>query len=124
MLPVDQTETELGRGNCLAACVASILDLDISEVPNFRLSPDAWESMQEWLSLRGLCAVRVSLGSIVRAKPGLSCIVTGNSPRNPVLHAVVGRWDGESAVIIHDPHPEKTGLIGDALFLTFFCKMT
>jgi hypothetical protein len=122
--PVLQSETELGRGNCLAACVASILELSTDEVPNFRLAPDPWVALQTWLVDRGLVAVRVAAGpEAVYPMPKVHCILTGPSPRNPVGHAVVGIWDGERTIMVHDPHPDGTGLAGPPEWVTFFGKL-
>lgn len=125
MIPVDQTETALGKGNCLAACVASILEIPVCDVPNFRLAENSWLALQDWLFLRGLYAVRVfAKQERIASLPGSYCIVTGGSPRNPVLHAVVGMWTDSGVVIAHDPHPDKTGIVGEPEVFTFFCKVT
>lgn len=125
MIPVQQTDTELGRGNCLAACVASILELPIAEVPNFRLADDAWGALQDWLASRGLLAIRCLIDGVYLASmPSVYCVLTGPSPRNPVNHAVVGLCDCGTVRIVHDPHPEDTGLAGPAQWITFFGKTT
>jgi hypothetical protein len=119
--PVWQSETELGRGDCLAACVASILELPIEAVPNFRLMPDQWGALQDWLGGRGLFAVRVvAEPECVYPVPDVDCILVGDSPRNPVLHAVVGRASGREWAMTHDPHPDGTGIAGRPVWLTFF----
>src|ERR1700723_1436552 len=83
--PVDQTETDPGRGNCLTACLASIMDLGIDEVPYFRVYDDWWELLQEWLRGHGLFAIRVSAcPDEVFPTPDVHCILTGLSPRNSV----------------------------------------
>jgi hypothetical protein len=110
---VTQTETALGRGNCLAACVASLLDLPLEDVPNFRLAGDSWTAMQGWLQSRGLQATEIATRSArMRCVPKDPCILVGNSPRNPVYHAVIGLCDNGTARVIHDPHPDGTGLAG------------
>ena len=35
MKPVNQTIINFRQGNCIQACVASIFELELSEVPNF-----------------------------------------------------------------------------------------
>lgn len=37
MIPVNQTITDKGRGDCFRAAVASVLDLEILQVPHFIL---------------------------------------------------------------------------------------
>lgn len=124
MTPVVQTETELGRGNCLAACVASLLNLNISDVPNFRLFDDQWGKLQEWLGARGMVAIRFPASTEIVMMPPTHCILTGNSPRNPVLHAVIGKWIYGDLEIVHDPHPDGTGLDGSPKWITFFANLT
>lgn len=125
MRPVRQTETELGRGNCLAACVASLLELEIGEVPNFRLATDPWGGMQAWLGARGLFAVRCPADpERIYPTPRVHCILTGPSPRNPVAHAVIGEWAGVETRIVHDPHPDGTGLAGPAEWVIFLGQLT
>lgn len=128
MRPVVQTETALGRGNCLAACVASVLELPIEDVPNFRLAVNQWVALQEWLAGRGLFAIRFRLGPdddgfLPMPVPEVDCILVGDSPRNPVLHSVVGRASGYELAVAHDPHPDGTGLAGRPKWVTFFGKL-
>lgn len=53
MIPVQQTNTG-GRGNCMAACFASILEISIDEVPDYRAVEAAggsWlNTFNTWLS--------------------------------------------------------------------------
>lgn len=119
MRPVCQAETALGRGDCLRACVASLLELGADEVPNFRLADDQWGAMQDWLAGRGLTAIRVRPDGLY-PRLNAHCIVTGDSPRNStVLHAVVGKIEDDTIHVVHDPHPENTGLNGPPQWLTF-----
>ena len=54
MKPVFQTETEAGGGNALQACVASMCELPLSEVPNFIAAPEGYlAAVQGWLAPRG-----------------------------------------------------------------------
>ena len=120
MLPVIQSELEPGRGNCMAACVASILELPITEVPNFRLATEPFQAMQEWLSLRGLCATRFPPDfDIVKSGEQIFCILTGKSPRRNVGHAVVGIAKENEFIMVHDPHPDGTGIDGDLQSVIF-----
>lgn len=127
MKPVFQTEIGGGRGNCVSACVASILELSIEGVPNFRLLSDnpeqVWIEMQSWLSKRGLCAIRfpAELDKIWTIPTGTHCILTGNSPNfDNLLHAVVGYVKDKEWKIVHDPNPSQLGLKGDPHLVTFF----
>lgn len=104
MKPVDQTilhNDPYGRiGNCLQACVASITEQPLDQVPHFAES-DTWElDMLEWLTLHGY---QVTIRPYIRHSP--AGIAWGLSPRG-VTHAVVVE-DGEVAF---DPHPSRAGL--------------
>ena len=113
MRPVDQTIFGAPEGNCLAACVATLLDLSIDDVPHF--GADGWaEQLTRWLRPRGLYALHFSLPSDWHPR-GLY-ILAGQSPRGDFLHAVVARGGD----VIHDPHPSRAGLLShvDATVLT------
>jgi len=115
MKKVDQIVFEKGKGDCLRACLATILEFDINEMPNF------WERTQNgekffnlvdnWLikhfSLK-LLTVRISEEEINSYTENVLCIAVGKSSRG-VNHAVVW-FDNE---IFHDPHPSKSGLVSN-----------
>lgn len=105
------------HGDCFRACVASVLELSLEEVPHFAALPrkqtpagaiDWWEQFQEWLMERGLYAVEVHLGKhVLSPLPEVWCIVTGKSPRGDYAHCCVGRWNGPLCDLIHDPSGSK-----------------
>lgn len=118
MTPVDQTY-DMELGNCLQACVATILDLKIDDVPNFMKThgPRWFVELRAWLDKRGKYAVYVStLNSLVsHVYPHeLHWIGVGDGPRG-VRHAVVCLHNQ----VVHDPHPSREGLaeIEDALII-------
>lgn len=87
-------------GNCLQAAVASLLDLDLDDVPHF-IEHTGWlQYLADWARDRGY---------LIIARPPESVrmgIAYGPSPRG-VQHAVV--WlDGRVAF---DPHPSRAGLL-------------
>ncbi len=86
----------------MAACIASLLELSIEDVPNPH-DKDWWDQWLAWLRPRGLYLVEASGGDWL--PPGYSILV-GKSPRGDFLHAVVA-YNGE---IVHDPHPVGGGL--------------
>jgi hypothetical protein len=103
--PVDQTQFyEKGKsaGNCQQAATASLLGLDLHEVPNFIEAQDFWQSFFGFLRSRGLVAVELS------GLRHFDCyhLAYGQSLRG-ISHAVVYRY-GELA---HDPHPSRAGLL-------------
>ncbi len=142
MTPCVQTQTEEGYGDCFAACLASILDLPLEAVPNFRkLQSETNDCMilmaDKWL--RANYGLRfISIEMYKPYIPGFSTgrqtsqilmnrcfssnedeyvILSGESPRKNAdgstkYHSVVGRADCWGFDIVHDPHPDGTGLVG------------
>ena len=107
MKPVLQTVCDAERGNCLSACLASILELALEEVPNFAGARPGmfWIQVNHWLQKRGLRALIV-LPKHVVMDAGALYIANGVSPRG-VRHSVVC----EDGRMIHDPHPEGGGVV-------------
>ncbi len=117
MNPVDQTEFG-DLGNCVSACIASILEISIKEVPHFLLNkkgePDeagAYFRMDDWLKSRGFFRRRFVCypGWEKDITPIGFHMIGGPSPRLKNLgHMVVG-FEGK---LVHDPHPSRAGLSG------------
>jgi hypothetical protein len=108
MIPVYQTIFGNKNGNCVQACVASILELPLSDVPHFLEYNDWWEALNWFLGCRGMYAVDLMIN--VHKRAGFVCrgyhLINGPNTRNGVLHAVVGK-DGR---MVHDPFPGGLGL--------------
>lgn len=112
--PVDQTIS--GRlpsgqltGNCFPACIASILGLPLNKVPFFSTESGKvqLEQASKWLRGRGIKLVQIP--STHQPPRDAYYMVSGQSPRFPSAnHMVVGR----NGKIVHDPHPDRTGIIG------------
>lgn len=138
---VDQTTFGIPRGNCFAACVASILGLDVPVpgstvistcdcVPNFcYLYEDTewYEKFLEWLKPRGLAALTNEfpgdpegfLTWVRRCAPAVPWIANGATDRGPHCCVYVG------GTLWHDPNPRhgRTGLDaveGSTFILTDF----
>jgi hypothetical protein len=113
--PVFQTKFGVNRwpfepGDCLSACIASILEIPIQEVPGFVDMRDdrdgLWaERLDAWLGPMGLRAICLPAHAVAALPPDHHCIFHGLSVKGHE-HAVVA-MDGE---IVHDPHPSRTGL--------------
>lgn len=88
-------------GNCLQAAVASLLDLDLDDVPHFIVHEDWLERMVLFARLHGYRIVLDQTGD-----PVALGIAYGPSPRG-VNHAVVVQ-DGHT---VWDPHPSRAGLL-------------
>lgn len=108
MTPVKQTR--YGReGNCLAACVASVLECRLEAVPEFGY--DGWyQQLENWLMRQQMRLLR---SDSEQTRLGIA-IAVGNSERN-LRHAVVW-YDGR---MLHDPHPGRTGLVGDPVYFLY-----
>ncbi|WP_439398638.1 hypothetical protein ACRQ5Q_14925 [Bradyrhizobium sp. PMVTL-01] len=107
MRAIDQTEffdPEKGtRGNCQQAATASLLGLELHEVPNFIKHPSGfWQSFWEFMASRGLEVIELS------GERRFDCyhLAYGPSARG-VSHAVVYR----AGKLAHDPHPSRAGLL-------------
>lgn len=109
MTPVEQTKFGRG-GNCFEACVASILDLQMWQMPGYDMAgdTDAFRRWNSWLGSKfGLVLVAYPPDVVL---PGEYVIISGKSPREEGLfHAVVGL----NNQVVWDPHPGRHEPIGD-----------
>lgn len=115
MREVQQTIFEPPLGDCFRACIASILDLEIDDVPNFNEHGDDWWcAFGKWLASRGMVAFEVwipdggdqSWCSTVDKLTDVFAIVTFDSPRGDWLHCAVA--DATTGVVVWDPFPGAT----------------
>ena len=100
----------------MSACIASILDIPLSEVPYFVGMGERWfAGIISWLRERNLCIARYHPRcGRVGAEAGLGfegipkgwSLMSGPSVRGSWGHMVVA-FDGQ---LFHDPHPEGGGL--------------
>jgi hypothetical protein len=128
MKPVYQSHA---RG-CFQACVASVLELPLSDVPDF-CAPgwtdgDWWTAFQQWCGERGLIAVEIYLdGRRITFAPlpdGLIGILSGKSPRADIQHSVVASFKNFDFVLAHDPHESRAGIEGQPKSILFFVRKT
>jgi len=111
MTPVRQTKLYgadgIHNGNCLSACLASLLDLPLWMVPPFEdmFGRDDWAPRRaKWLKrMFGLRFV-VTDGHHVEQMPEFY-VATGLSPRD-VQHAVIY----SNGAMVHDPHYSDAGI--------------
>ena len=145
MRPVIQTR--LGGdperpGNCFAACIASVFEVGLDEVPDeldararlisagVEVGRDQtwtrhWLDLSRWLADRfGIGMLEVNWDSLLVNSGGLVedddcvCLFNGVSPRG-IPHCVVGR----GIEIIHDPHPSGGGLADGPESVIFFVSL-
>lgn len=111
MKPVHQTVFG-SRGNCMSACLASLFEIPLEDVPNFYdAGPDDsdwYNALRDWLRGKGWGFVSISFGEglSVNRMEGWQ-MVWGKSPRGDHLHQTV--W--HRGKMVHDPHPDGTGLL-------------
>lgn len=122
MKPVYQTILIPPYGNCLQACIASILELQLDDVPNFaeRMDCNEWKDSEWWddyecfMSKFGLQPLGVE--PLIPWTPKGWHLIIGESPRGPYDHIIVG-YNGRSK---HDPYPGGgCDLIGATSFEVF-----
>jgi len=118
MRPIDQTTFSSDWqaddcGNCLQACLASIFDFELSDVPHFvHLYDDWFHPLQDWLAGYGLYAMKVvnphpEKDGYERLLGVKGCaLMFGKSPRGAFDHIVVS----DGGKLAHDPHPTHAGL--------------
>lgn len=106
MIPVYQTINDEFCGDCFSACVASILEQSLHEVPNFAAVSALFDqNLSKYLRARGFFYLSVkSDGFDGRDKLGYHIIIGDTS--SGILHCCVGNRDQ----IIHDPSPRGRGL--------------
>ncbi len=110
-------ENGVDQGNCLTACVASLLEVDIDTLPDFSAKGKDWHRFTvEYLRSRGLSSVFIPIEMIrnlIVFDCQCICIYNTHSAEH---HAVIGSWNSEwdeenqswSFVVAteFDPHPE------------------
>lgn len=127
MIPVKQTilhDPANGlHGNCLSAVLASVLHLQIDQVPVFS-NPQTWlQDLNAWLRPFGLAFISLRNWQADWQVHGISGCwheISGISPRNAeVFHSIVAR-DGAPAF---DPHPDGNGIAGGEAWFGFFVAL-
>jgi hypothetical protein len=97
------------EGNCLAACVATYLELPLEKVPHFAeyypYDKDAWwHFLLGFMAGHGLWAYDIH--DVETAQPDEVVFVAGMSERG-VMHQVLYK----NGVLWHDPHPSQAGIL-------------
>lgn len=119
-------EIEKTTTRCFAACVACLLEVPLSSVPECftGLPAGKWDSskQQEWLAQYGLFLIDIECQGrekFLGCVPGAIGIQCGHAKRDPeVLHAVVVEGTETGFVCEQDPHPDESFLI-DCTHLAF-----
>ena len=114
MIPVFQryTTAEHGFGDCFNACVASVLEIPLSDASEVRSNTKGvwYREWQKWFLKRGYA---LEVGSLLTPPKGYSIVTVETDRVYPeghpkegehILHACVA-LDGK---IVHDPFPEPS----------------
>lgn len=130
MTPVEQTRLHIDspagviqKGNCYQACIASIMDLPLDSVPNFiEYEDNVWYKVfLDFIEEQGY---EYSWQNASEGVPEGYAIGSGISPRarkdKRINHAVVVL----NGVMVHDPHPDKTGVVGGFYLYETFKRVT
>ena len=123
MIPIQQTKfhSSSQKGNCLAACVASLLDLTLAEVPQFEnFNSGVWhDKLIDFLKVRGYELIRfddysdLSFYFTPQGIENLYYIANGQSPRDlSINHSVIYKQDQ----LVFDPHPSNSGILSEYFF--------
>ncbi|RQO65095.1 hypothetical protein DBR40_24805 [Pedobacter sp. KBW01] len=99
--------TKIERGNCFPACIASLVEVPLNQVPNIEELYDcyAWfEVLCAWLEHKGF-SYEISTKEECEASNEYY-MVSGQSPRGNFNHIVIYK----NGTLAHDPHPDGTGL--------------
>lgn len=105
MIPVFQTVVGYPRGNCQAAALASIMEVDLNEIPDPVDEP--WDGRCQahasWLLSRGFYMLTFPAGDNGIPIPGYSIAAVPSQKFEGIQHAVV-MFDGR---IVHDPREDN-----------------
>lgn len=105
-------------GNCYPACIASLLDLELADVPHFFSmygagTDEAQDAILGWMQGRNQTSVCHEYAPwINRHFRDSLAIIGGNSPRGDWQHAVIGLITADGWRLVHDPHPSNDGIVG------------
>lgn len=116
LTPEKIDQTILGaKGNCFSACLAMMLGLPLSEVPNFCDAPGFDESPGEafmnaahdWLASIGYWHITINAqGEAFKRYYSKGFVMAAGFTDRGFLHSVIYK-DGE---LWHDPHPSHQGI--------------
>ena len=120
MTPVNQTIVDPGRGDCHRAAIASLLNLEIEQVPHLRLFPDdrwhhvmcgfLWGCGYDWQGTGYPNKHKYPVdypnvdGYVIATVPSKEFNGKKDDDGNEITHAVVMNSDG---LVVHDPQPNK-----------------
>lgn len=114
MRPIFQTKFGCPDGNCHAAAVASILEIDLDSIPDFGIDDEWFIRFSRWA--RSTHAIEpLKIFAEDDKFPSGFHLMSGQSPRGDFKHCVVA-FAGK---MIHDPHPSGDDLLEVKTFTVF-----
>jgi hypothetical protein len=118
MKKVFQTKFGQLTGNCMNACLASLLELDIELIPAFGHDKKWWTRMREFLGALGYSPLEIEWNEghdgvkTIFPNTGQIAWGVGKSPRGDWNHAALFKYTGGGWELIHDPYPGGGGFDG------------
>lgn len=106
-------------GNCFPACLATVLEIPLEEVPHvhqihYADQEAACDAVLAFLRKRGLCVVTFEWGKWAnRFFHGTIVLFGGKSPRGNYDHCIVGEITKDGWRMLHDPFPSGGGIVGE-----------
>lgn len=117
MKKVYQTKFGYPDGNCCAACLASIFEIDIETIPSWGVGSDWYDRFTEWcVENLGLQPIDIEAETCVIEPKGYY-LINGESKNGDFWHSAVGM----GGKVVHDPHPD--GALKNQQTYTFFLKV-
>jgi hypothetical protein len=121
MEPIKQTTFGSQHGNCWAACIASVLELRLDELPDISPADDNvnwWDDWVGWFKTEGIQFFYMDFAGDTPwiMTEGTHVILSGKSPRAKAegknfLHCIVARYELSNGKhyfrFVHDPYPDS-----------------
>jgi len=111
MIPLFQSNPNIKTGDCLSACVASILEINPLSVPNFNLFykevSDFWKEWDAWLQTMHRKCFYFWNGHVSLPNYSILCYKAGIDPHT-------GLWIGH-AIVAYDGQPIHCPTYGNDL---------
>ena len=103
--PVDQTKFGKPEGNCLPACIATLIGIPLESIPIFGDGPGWYSKVEGFVRSQGFELIRLDNSGAHRFKPDGYHIGSGMSPRGLMHTCVFGHGK-----MVWDPHPSRAGI--------------
>ncbi len=119
MKKVYQTKFGAEEGNCFQACVASVLEFALEEVPDFCTEFEGekyYEQFVKWLNECGFSAIPINVDADLDRPNYKGCyLVVGGKNKDNVMHSVIYK-DG---VLVHNPNKHCKGIKPEIVDIIF-----